>query len=310
METKALLQSSQRGRWILVVLRWTVALQCVGNWRWFTQIEETPLLSWMINPSDIGGLGWSEATAISIQQTLGWSLLAAAVVLVWTTHTVVLALASAVQVLLAVAMWRLAEGFNLQADWLPPSVLTLFPFATQLLRMAAPFALLLLIRDCSSSQVAPSRTVRVMELLRWATAIVFFVHGIEALQRNPKFIDLMIVSTEQTLGWNLSESTAAMILTTIGTIDVLAAVACVSFRSLPIMGWVAFWGGLTAMSRVVAHGWDVAWHQAFTRVPHFGVPLAVALWWYLLRSDAFVNSQAPVEPEQLRGSDSRDSTKT
>ena len=36
------------GKAIIWTLRMTVAVQCLGNWRWLTQIEETPLLHWML----------------------------------------------------------------------------------------------------------------------------------------------------------------------------------------------------------------------------------------------------------------------
>ena len=43
--------SNRLGRLILWTLCLTVVVQCVGNWLWMTQIEETPLLHWMLDPA-------------------------------------------------------------------------------------------------------------------------------------------------------------------------------------------------------------------------------------------------------------------
>lgn len=269
---------------IATVLRATVALQCLGNWRWMTQIQETPLLHWMLDPADIGGLAWAESTALAVQQTLGWSLLLAALVVVWRPHQIVLAALFVVQLLIAIAMWRIADGYPLKASWLSPSVVLLFPFATQLLRIAAPLGLLLVEHARAKPSADVTAMHRAMQLLRWAVAIVFVAHGIEALQLNPKFTDLLIGSTQRTLGVELSETSAERMLMAVGVIDIVVAITCVCVRSLAIIGWIALWGGLTACSRIVALGWETAWHEALTRVPHCGVPMAVALWWHLLKS--------------------------
>lgn len=269
---------------IVTVLRATVALQCLGNWRWMTQIQETPLLHWMLDPADIGGLAWAESTALAVQQTIGWSLLLAALAVVWRPYRFVLAALFVVQLLIAIAMWRIADGYPLKASWLSPSVVLLFPFATQLLRIAAPLGLLLVEHARAKPLTEATAMHRAMQLMRWAVAIVFVAHGVEALQLNPKFTDLLIGSTQRTLGVELSESAAERILMAVGVVDIVVAIACVCVRWLAVIGWIALWGGITACSRIVALGWETAWHEALTRAPHCGVPMAVALWWHLLKS--------------------------
>lgn len=268
---------------ILWTLRVTVVLQCVGNWRWLTQIVETPLLHWLLNPTDIGGLAWSESTALAIQQVVGWLVLVAAGSVLWRPHVAVLALLVFLQSLITVAMWQIAEGYSLQASWAPPQLLTLFPFATQLARIAAPLGLMLLGPMSAGRPRGDRRIELTMRLLRWALAIVFLAHGIEAWQQNPKFVDLLINSTQRTFGLDIAQSTAEQCLTWIGIVDIVLAFACVSFRWLTVLWWMTFWAGATTISRLAANGWEMSWHEALARVPHIGVALAVVLWWHLLK---------------------------
>jgi len=283
MPTSSDFEQNRLWRAIVWTLRVTVVLQCVGNWYWLTQIEETPLLHWLLDPTDIGGLAWSEATALLVQQIVGWLVLLAAFLVLWRPHAAVLGPLVLLQVLITVAMWRIAEGYSLQASWAQPQVLTLFPFATQLARIAASLGLLLLCFAAVERPLGERRVALTMQMLRWASAAVFLAHGIEAGQLNPKFVDLLIDSTQRLFGYSLSQSTAERWLVVIGGLDIVIAIACVSVRSLTVMWWMAFWGGAAAASRIVAFGWDKSWHETFTRSPHFGVPLAVVLWWHLLK---------------------------
>ncbi len=263
---------------ILWTLRGTVALQCVGNWRWLTQIEETPLLHWMLDPSDVGGLAWSESTALAVQQIVGWLVLLAAGAVVWRSHVAVLAPLVVLQTLITMAMWRTANGYQLQITWISPWLLTLFPFATQLGRIAAPLGLLFIAITKDNRRVG-----MMMQILRWAIAVVFLAHGVEACQLNPKFLDLLINATQRLFGLDLSQSTAEQCLVAIGVVDIVLAIICVSYRSLTVLCWMAFWGAATAGSRIVANGWEMQWHESLARISHFGIPLAVVLWWHLLK---------------------------
>ena len=274
METVGERGQQKHIRRILWILQITVALQCLGNWRWLTQIQETPLLHWLLDPADLGGLGWSESTALAVQQTVGWLVLLAGGLVLWRPLPVVLGALTLFQLLIAVAMWQIAEGYALQSQWIPPSFLTLFPLATQAGRIAAPLGLMLL---------TASRTQGGLTLLRWAIAVVFLAHGLEAWQRNPIFLDLLISSSQQLLGLSLSQSVAEQALTAIGSIDLLLAVACVCLRSSTVLWWMVLWGAVTAFSRIAAYGWALSWHETFTRISHIGIPLAVALGWHLLK---------------------------
>ncbi len=278
-------ESGQDRHWqaILWSLRATVVVQCIGNWRWMTQIEETPLLHWMLDPTDIGGLAWTESTALAVQQVVGWWVLFAAGWVLWRPRVVVLAPLVLLQVLIAVAMWQINDGYTLLVSWIPHSVLTLFPFATQLARIAAPLGLLLLISKDVNQSYSERRTAIAMQILRWSIAVVFLAHGLEAWLQNPLFLDLLISANQRLFGQSLSQKTAEQCLAAIGGVDILLAVACVAVRSQAIMWWMAFWGAVTSLSRLVAYGWVFSWHETFTRSSHLGIPLAVVLWWHLLK---------------------------
>ena len=253
-------------------------MQCLGNWRWLVQVEETPLMALLWNQPDVGGMGWSEATSLAVEHAVGWlTLLAGGCVLVRPCAAVLGPLAL-LQLLIATAMWRTSGGYVLQAAWLPPSLAALFPFATQSARIAAPLGLLLLDPWLVQRPLSERRVAVGIGCLRWGVAIAFAAHGLEAWLHNPAFIDLLINSAQRLVGWNLSQATAEQLLSIIGILDMLVAIGCVGWRSRTVLWWMVFWGTTTAVSRITANGWDRSWHAAAIRLPHAGLPLAVLLY--------------------------------
>ena len=281
--------------WAMVwSLRIGVALQCLGNWQWLTQIEETPLLHWLISPADIGGLEWHESTALATQQVIGWLVLGASLFVLIRPCAAVLGPLALLQMTIAAAMWQIADGFPLSADWLPPQWATLFPFMTQAARVAAPLGLLLVDPWRTSRPLSEKRVRCAVTIMRWAAAITFLAHGIEACQLNPEFTDLLIGGATRMFGADLSQATAEQLLSTIGILDVLVAIACVATASRSLLVWMTLWGTMTAGSRVVALGLSTYWHMSLTRSPHIALPLAVALYWHLLQ---WRSANRPTEPE-------------
>ncbi len=303
MATDETLKSGKLWRAIIWSLRITVALQCLGNWQWLIQIGESPLLSWLIDPRDIGGLAWSEATGLAVQQTVGWLVIAAGGVVLLRPYAAVLVPLSLFQLLIAVATWRTNSGFTLHAEWLSPSWAALFPFATQSARIVAPMALLLLVPWRVERPKKPRITLRVrlaMSLLLAGAGITFFAHGIESLQRNPVFLDLLISTGNRLFGVSLSQASAEALLFVVGIIDLIVAVACLSNRMRGVLWWMAFWGAITTLSRITAIDWQVSWFAAATRAPHIGVPLAAVLHWHWLRQrdDETSTKAAKTMPEE------------
>jgi len=265
------------------VLRVTVVLQCLGTWDWFTRLEETPLLHWMLDPADVGGLNCSETTALAIQQAAGWLMLIAGFCTLLRPCAAVLGPVALVQFLLAVAMWRIDDGFSLESKWLAPQVTALFPLLTQMARYAAPVGLLLLDPWRVERPLTDRRVHFAIGLLRWAVAITFLAHGIEAWRLHPEFIDYWIATSERFFGTRMSQQTAQWLLRLIGMVDILTAVTCVCTRWRTVWWWMAFWGGLTAASRIIAFGVSIGWSATLMRAPHCGIPLAVALYFRLVR---------------------------
>jgi hypothetical protein len=148
------------------------------------------------------------------------------------------------------------------AEWAP---------AAHALRYATPFALALL------AMKEPFGEAQVTMLLRVSLAFVFFTHGAEALLHFPRFIDLIIGSSENLLGWRVTESQAKSILTAIGVADVVAGVLVLAKPAPALLWWMAAWGLITAFSRITCLGWD-AYREVLLRATHFLVPLALVLY--------------------------------
>ncbi|MEX2578444.1 MAG: hypothetical protein WD342_05240 [Verrucomicrobiales bacterium] len=147
------------------------------------------------------------------------------------------------------------------AEWTP---------AAHALRYGTPLALALLVLK------EPFGEVQVTMLLRMVIALVFVTHGVEALVHYPRFIDLVIGSGENLLGWRINESQAQSALTVIGVVDVIAGLLVLA-RPHPALLWsLAAWGLITALSRMTSLGW-IAYPELLTRATHFLVPLALVL---------------------------------
>lgn len=173
----------------------------------------------------------------------------------------------------------------------------------QALRWGFPVVLLLLVAAPRSQWVAPWRLPLVTGGLRLLIAAVFFSHGYYCLMEHPGFIDLVIGSGKHLISVRVSETTALFILTIIGVVDICVALALLVYpvplgiprrlwadpcRICPIrrvimptlLGWMAFWGLVTALARVTALGIPVGLQQyteVLMRAPHFLGPLALLL---------------------------------
>lgn len=151
------------------------------------------------------------------------------------------------------------------------------PFA-EALRILTPLALIPLIL---SRTVYPSETGRRAAtgwILRAGLAIVFFTHGLEAFGQSPVFIDLIIGSARKFFTVALSEAAAIKLLHLIAWLDIAVAVLVLVRPSRPLLGWLCFWGLVTALSRPLALGFG-AYPEVLLRVSHFLAPIAL---WFLL----------------------------
>ena len=156
-----------------------------------------------------------------------------------------------------------------------------FPFAeyTPLavaLRYSTPLALVPLVWTRRIAPAGRWRAATASWILRSAVAIVFLIHGLEAIWLHPGFIDLIIGSARNALGLAVTEATAAQILRVIGIVDIVVAGLILVRPWKPLLGWICFWGLITALARPLAYGVG-AYPEVLLRSSH--ILAAVAIWW-------------------------------
>jgi len=114
-------------------------------------------------------------------------------------------------------------------------------------------------------------------LFKGAIALIFIAHGMAAVLQHPMYIDYLISFGHTLSGEYLSEKWAGQILTFIGCIDIAGGVAILFFKHIYLLGWLIFWGFITAIWRIFDTSlWNI---DAFLiRSPHFLLPIAYYFW--------------------------------
>ena len=135
-------------------------------------------------------------------------------------------------------------------------------------RYLAPLALLLLARGRSGWAEV---------VLRWAAALTFTAHGVEALAHVPAFLDLLLLSARR-FGLPGSEDQAVGLLNVIGVLDLAVAGLIVVRRFRGVALYMTVWGAVTLASRVTAGGL-VQWPEALIRLPNAAAPAALYFLW-------------------------------
>lgn len=162
------------------------------------------------------------------------------------------------------------------------------------LRIAAPLALAMLfsteLHRWLGARLALQGTGWV---LRIAIAIVFTIHGIEAFLGHPRFIDYIIGTSWNLFGYDIAESTTRIIMQVIGVVDILVAAAVIIRPVRPVLYWMAFWGFITALSRVTTFGFSHH-YEVLVRFSHFLAPLALLLILSALREMRSEPEASPV----------------
>lgn len=249
-------ENSRAEQAALWALRVGVAAQAVGlaltAWRRRTALEGALFLD----------ADWPEVVSRAVDLgAAGLGLLAALVVLARPHRLAAL----------WIALWSLAI---MSASWLQG--LSYFegltPFAWAI-RLGAPMALTLALWP--GGRVSEGR---IAWLARVACATTFAAHGVEALRHHPKFIDL-ILGAALRVSQDIPQLWAERMLDVIGVVDVLvAALMLTGKRWRWLAGWMALWGAITALSRVVL--WGVGGVDlALVRANHAALPLALLLLW-------------------------------
>jgi hypothetical protein len=168
--------------------------------------------------------------------------------------------------ILTEAALRLEVQGEAYSDWV---------FMTHAARYVAPLALMMLLLGAASEEAGRWWTMAGRWALRLALAAVFASHGVEALRANPAFIDLIISTAANVIDTRVTESTARTLLEIVGVIDLVAAGAMLLRLNPVLLGWAAFWAGITAFSRLTANGWG-AYPDVLIRASYYLGP--VVLW--------------------------------
>jgi hypothetical protein len=229
----------------------------------------TAMLMWQ--SSAVGSLlfmnhGLSHGTASAVERGVALVILAATLALAFRPARLVGA-----AVLLAGALAFTRASFD-QGGY----PFSRYVFAAHAMRLAAPLSLLLAILPFGAREAWRMRLLK--GLLIAATVTTFSIHGYEALQKHPWFIDLTIGGVRNVLGLRLSQAQTEALLMVVAAVDFAAAAALVAFRSRAVAGWMVFWGLFTAALRVVSYG-NGAWAEFIVRLPHGLLPLALAVLW-------------------------------
>lgn len=163
----------------------------------------------------------------------------------------------------------------------------------QAARILAPIGLLMLLARPGRDTLSPSRVSDALGLLRFAVAATFVVHGLEALYRDNAFVFLIIESNKNLLGNRITieQADTDLPLRLIGSVDILVALLLVITRLRIGALYMAFWGFITAASRMTATGFGPyadpfsmgAYGEFLIRFANGGVPLAIFLFWQLRR---------------------------
>ncbi|WP_373523964.1 hypothetical protein [Aquiflexum sp.] len=120
-------------------------------------------------------------------------------------------------------------------------------------------------------------------LLLVGLIVTFITHGLEAWSLHPRFIDYLLISSENTLGLRIKQSTAEILLKAIGSLDILAAVSGLIFSKNAIFYWMAFWGFITAFARVTELGLGL-FPEVLIRAGHYLVPIGL-VWLNGIRNE-------------------------
>jgi len=265
----------------LQCLRIVVAIQCVG-------IGGRYLISHHEQESSIYGLlffdwGWQEATAQAIDDLGGWLCLLAAIVMGLNFAFGVIFDQEKTQATLRrrIGDWELPclvfvtiWFFTLAtAEMIRGGVYTEWAIPEQAVRIVSPLvlAISLAFRNQAGSLWF---THWVSGVLQIAIAATFMVHGFKAIVGYGPFVDLILLSDAVPFLAGMSQAGAERILWVIGWLDVILAVSMLGLRWRSIALYMAFWGFVTAASRMLALGLE-AWPESLIRAANGGAPLAL-----------------------------------
>lgn len=149
-------------------------------------------------------------------------------------------------------------------------------------RYLLPAFLAIWIHSRSQTPTQSQKTIESLNVLMIiAIAIVFITHGIEALNKNPVFIDYSLrFFRDYTPIW-IEEKHAVTLLIAVGIQDILLALAILWKPNKWVLGYMAFWGAWTAALRTLyspAYGFP----STLIRAANAAIPLVLCLQYFNL----------------------------
>lgn len=131
--------------------------------------------------------------------------------------------------------------------------------------------------------------------LRWAVALTFLGHGLNAWMQDPVYTSFILATVQSFHLSGIEQATAEVFLRIISVMDLIVAVAVLAIPSRwRVFRWLilyaAVWGFLTAASRMTASGVWV-WHETLLRTSHFLGPAALFGFWFVGKPSAPVASR-------------------
>jgi hypothetical protein len=235
-----------------------VLVQCAGL-VWTTRVAGSEVETVLF-----GTFGWPDQLSFLLDRVVAIGLLAVAVVGLFRPMRLGYVVMAAWFVALPLARWSYGG--------VPFEELSVTAHAV---RWAAPLALAVL-PSFAASAARQSSESSIVWLLRGALAATFFTHGVEALRLHPQFIDYLLIADRRVTGFGLDQAGAEIVLQVIGVVDIACAAAILVGRlRRDVLGYMVFWGLVTAGARVL-HSGEHGVHEALIRAGNGGV--AAALW--------------------------------
>jgi len=234
---------------IIWILKITIILQSLGLF--FTLLKGSSVESLFFLE-----FGIEQSSSKSLENSLAYLvlILGIAIFIQPKTYTLILLFL----VTLGVSWVTQRQGGIPQANLTLPS---------HALRILTPIGLWLLIRNSGNYP-------KTYSILILALSITFFTHGLEALSLHPRFIDYLLAFSTKFLNYNLQQYNAEFILKTIGCLDIFMATLVLVKPKSGIFVWMAYWGFVTASSRIVELGWGM-FPEVLIRASHYLIPVVL-----------------------------------
>lgn len=240
------------------LIRLSTSLLFTGSGLWLLGRYGSSLGAWLLTHQEV-----SPAIIGMVERVLGYSFVLGAL-LVWHRRAAIVAFFFGL-LLAAMAVFGVVVGGYAFSSLTP---------GAHALRIATPLALGMIAWGSCFGRLHGQDVDLSRRLLVLAASVVFAVHGVEALLQHPAFTDYIIATVDRFLGLEWDESTTFYILCIIGIVDLAVAFLVLFRRTRKLLVWMAFWGLVTALSRVTAYGME-AYIEVLLRAPHFLIPLAL-----------------------------------